>query len=79
MVVLSTHLEAVRSVAFCPDGQTLVSGSEDGTVKLWDVLTGECLKTFINERPYEGMNITDVTGLTSVSIASLKALGAITN
>ena len=27
------------------DGQTLVSGSEDKTIKLWDWTTGECLNT----------------------------------
>jgi WD40 repeat protein len=75
---LQGHTHWIRSVAFSPNGQTLVSGSEDGTVKLWDVLTGECLETLRNERPYEGMNITGVTGLNEATIASLKALGAIT-
>ncbi|MBD2435919.1 NB-ARC domain-containing protein [Nostoc sp. FACHB-110] len=74
---LSGHTHWVRSVAFSPDSQTLVSGSEDETVKLWQVSTSECLKTLRNERPYEGMNITDVTGLTATTIASLKVLGAI--
>ena len=27
------------------DGQTLVSGSGDKTIKLWNWATGECLKT----------------------------------
>ncbi|MFN6559523.1 MAG: NB-ARC domain-containing protein [Nostoc sp. ChiSLP01] len=76
---LHGHTHWVRSVAFSPDSRTLVSGSEDETVKLWDVLTGECLKTLRNERPYEGMNITGVTGLTPATIASLKVLGAIDN
>ena len=35
----------VRSVAFRPDGQILVSSSADGTIKLWDVATGEDLRT----------------------------------
>lgn len=73
---LEGHTHWIRSVAFSPDGQTVVSGSEDGTVKLWNVLTGECLKTLRNERPYEGMNISGVTGLTEATIASLKVLGA---
>ncbi|MBD2347034.1 WD40 domain-containing protein [Anabaena subtropica] len=76
---LHGHTHWIRSVAFSPDSRTLVSGSEDETVKLWDVVTGECLKTLRNERPYEGMNITGVTGLTQTTIASLKVLGAIEN
>jgi WD40 repeat protein len=74
---LQGHTHWVRSIAFSPDGQTLVSGSEDETVKLWSVVSGECLKTLRNERPYEGMNISGVTGLTDVTVSSLKALGAI--
>ena len=30
------HGDLVRSVAFSPDGTTIVSGSDDKTIKVWD-------------------------------------------
>jgi WD40 repeat protein len=38
------HTAWVRMVSFSPDGHFLASGSEDQTVRLWDVLTGKCLQ-----------------------------------
>ena len=32
----SAHSDWVRSVAFSPDGKTIVSGSDDKTLKVWD-------------------------------------------
>jgi WD40 repeat protein len=34
------HEGTVRSVAFSPDGQFIVSSSDDKTVRVWDVITG---------------------------------------
>jgi len=32
----SAHSSGVLSVAFSPDGATIVSGSNDKTIKVWD-------------------------------------------
>ena len=42
---LSGHSYSVESVAISPDGQTLVSGSWDKTIKVWHLVTGELLRT----------------------------------
>jgi WD40 repeat protein len=75
---LKEHTQLVWSVAFHPNGQILASGSQDDTIKIWDINTGKCLKTLRNARPYEGLNITGITGITEAQKASLKNLGAVT-
>jgi len=42
---LEGHSSEVTSVVFSPDGKTLASGSDDKTVKLWDVTTGTEIRT----------------------------------
>lgn len=74
---LRGHSDCVGTVAFNPGGDVVASGSDDGTVKLWSVETGTCMSTLRSDRPYEGINITGVKGLTEAQKATLKALGAI--
>jgi WD40 repeat protein len=67
----------VWSVVFSLEGKTLISGSAEGTIKLWEPKTGDCKKILKVLSPYEGMNITEVTGLTDAQKMSLKELGAV--
>ena len=44
--ILLGHTDEVNSVTFSLDGRSLVSGSDDKTVKLWDMQTGGTIRTF---------------------------------
>jgi WD40 repeat protein len=66
-----------KALVSAPDLPELISGSFDETIKFWNVKTGRCLHTLRTPRPYEGMNITGVAGLTEAQKATLKALGAV--
>ncbi|KAJ5185280.1 hypothetical protein N7472_010120 [Penicillium cf. griseofulvum] len=42
---LAGHLESVKIITFSPDGKQIASASEDGTIKLWDTVTGSLQQT----------------------------------
>jgi WD40 repeat protein len=46
--LLEPHSESILPVAISTDGNTLVSGSRDHTVRLWDLATGQRLRAFKN-------------------------------
>ncbi|QFS43313.1 serine/threonine protein kinase [Nostoc sphaeroides CCNUC1] len=39
------HSNGVTSIAVSPDGKTLASGSQDKTIKLWNLATGKLIRT----------------------------------
>ena len=67
----------IVSLTFHAEESLLISSSLDETLNVWDIQTGSCVRTLWVKRPYEGMNITDVTGLTPAQKASLLSLGAL--
>ena len=45
--IFEGHTDFVWSVVFSPDGETLVSGSRDRSIRLWDILTRQLEMTLI--------------------------------
>ena len=43
--VQAIHKEFIRELCYSPDGKYLASGSEDKTIKIWDVQTKKCICT----------------------------------
>ncbi|HEX8197071.1 MAG TPA: TIR domain-containing protein [Pyrinomonadaceae bacterium] len=41
--IFEGHTQQINSLAVTPDGKTIVSGSHDNTVRVWDTETGKCL------------------------------------
>ncbi|RCJ37914.1 hypothetical protein A6770_14080 [Nostoc minutum NIES-26] len=64
-----TDAESARLTAF--------SGSLDETIKVWDLQTNKCYQTWRAPRPYEGMKLEGIQGLTEAQLATLHALGAV--
>jgi WD40 repeat protein len=67
----------VCCVAFAGNGDVMMSGSEDERIRIWDVRSQLCKMVLRSERPYEGMRIGGVTGISEAQRATLMALGAI--
>ena len=51
ITTLKGHTDEVHSVAFSPDGATLASAGRDKTVKLWNVSTGQNIRTLEHIKP----------------------------
>jgi WD40 repeat protein len=75
--IIQGHTQGIWSLCYSSALQILFSCSQDETIKLWDVKTWECKATLIMSKPYDGMQITGVSGLSIATQTTLITLGAI--
>ena len=70
--VLEGHRGAIQAVAALPQGR-VASGSADGTVRIWDVASGETIRTLKGRT----LDVTAVAALPAGRVASGSAQGAL--
>ena len=63
---LKGHTDDVRAVAVTADGHRAISAGNDGTVRVWDLQTGQLLAAFHGEAPVLSCAVT-VDGTTVVA------------
>lgn len=52
------HKDRAFDVRYSADDYNMISGSEDGTSKVWDVKTGKCIKTLVHNKAAEVLRAT---------------------
>ncbi len=64
---LKGHTSFINCLAISPDGKTLVSGSADNSIRLWNFATGQPLKTLTGHTSYVNAIVITPDGKTLVS------------
>ncbi|MGB3309306.1 MAG: WD40 repeat domain-containing protein [Nodosilinea sp.] len=75
--VLAGHSQDIWQVSVSPSRTHLVTASQDDEIRVWALDSGVCQQTLRPDRPYEGVNIREATGLSDTEARMLKSLGAI--
>lgn len=57
--IFQGHTDRVVAVAFSPDGRLALSGSWDGSARLWDVTNGEEIRRWTNQGPVVSVAFSD--------------------
>ncbi len=60
LLTISGHTKRVRAVDVSPDGKFIATGSQDGSMRVWDAETGAELHKFQLSSPTRGREVCDV-------------------
>lgn len=73
--ILSDHSNEIWAMAYTPGGRFLVSGSDDCTVRFWDVTTGECNHILESHKGWIQSLIFNLTGDLLVTGSQDRSIG----
>jgi ribosome biogenesis protein ERB1 len=69
-IIYTGHSGHVRKITVDPTGQWLVSGSDDCTVRLWEVMTGRCMRVWTVPSAVYGLEWNPNTNLFCFAVAT---------
>jgi ribosome biogenesis protein ERB1 len=69
-IIYKGHTDIVHSVSVEPQGQFIVSGSEDCTVKFWEILNGRCWRTIKFDAPVRIVSYCPNAALSLVAVVT---------
>lgn len=52
------HTSSITCVKYAPNAKMYATGSLDGSIKLWDAISGRCINTF--DKAHEGAEVCSV-------------------
>ena len=55
-MTFSGHTNTLLSISIDPSGQWMLTGARDDTVRLWEVASGQCLRTWSADSPHVSWN-----------------------
>jgi WD40 repeat protein len=74
--VTSHYFDYVHAVAFGPDGETVIAGQGDGTLRIWSRLNGKLLRTLRSELGEYGGGGISFRNINSIALAPTGQLAA---
>jgi ribosome biogenesis protein ERB1 len=69
-ITFKGHSDRIRAISVDPSGQWLASGSDDLTLKVWEISTGRCCSTIKIEDPIMGIEWNPNKELSMIAVAT---------